>query len=76
MLTVSHLHSGIQNLQREFSQKVPADQTASIPHLLHQKIHQEQLLCGKEPHNCQFPHHVSSFLTPQDQKHWVAQSTF
>lgn len=51
---------GIQNLQREFSQKVPVDQTASVPHLLHQKIHQEQLLCGKEPHNCQLPYNVSA----------------
>lgn len=57
----SHLHSGIQNLQREFSQKVPTDQTASVPRLLHQKIHQEQLLCGKEPHNRQLPYHVSAF---------------
>lgn len=56
----SHLYSGIQNLQREFSQKVPVDQTASVPHLLHQKIHQEQLLCGKEPHHCQLPYHVSA----------------
>ena len=52
------VHSGIQNLQREFSQKVPVDQTASLPHLLHQKIHQEQLLCGKEPNDCQLPDHV------------------
>lgn len=35
----SYLHSGVQNLQREFSQKVPVDQTASISHILHQKIH-------------------------------------
>lgn len=58
-IPLSHLHPGVQNLQREFPQKVPADQTASVPRLLHQKIHQEQLLCRKEPYNCQFPHHVS-----------------
>lgn len=38
---LSHLRSGIQNLQRKFSEKVPVDQTAAVPHLLHQKIHKE-----------------------------------
>lgn len=56
---VCSLHAGIQNLQREFSQKVPVDQTASLPHLLHQKIHQEQLFCGEEPNNRELPDHVS-----------------
>lgn len=57
-VTLSTLHSGIQNLQREFPQTVPADQVATLPHLLHQKIHQEQLLCGEKPNNCQLPNHV------------------
>lgn len=62
---LSYFRPGIQNLQREFSQKVPADQTASLPRLLHQKIHQEQLFCGKEPHNCQLPYHVR--YIPEDE---------
>lgn len=57
------LRLGIQNLQREFPEKVPAHQTAAVPRLLHQKIHQEQLLCGKEPNYCQFPHHVRTRLS-------------
>lgn len=50
--------TGIQDLQRELSEKVPAHQTSSVPHLLHQALHQEQLLRGEEPDYCQLPHHV------------------
>lgn len=56
---LSHFISGVQNLQGEFSQKVPVDQTSAVPHFLHQKIHQEQLLCGEKSNNCQLPHYVS-----------------
>ena len=69
------MHSGIQNLQRKFSKKVPADQAASVPHLLHQKIHQEQLLCGEKPHNCQLPYHVSAVHKPQDETCSLDHST-
>lgn len=62
-LVLLRLHSGIQNLQREFPEKVPAHQAASVPRLLHQKIHQEQLLRGEEPNNCQLPHHVRAVFT-------------
>lgn len=50
--------TGVQDLQRELSEKVPAHQTSPIPHLLHQTIHKEQLLCREEPHHRQLPHHV------------------
>ncbi len=50
--------TGVQDIQRELSEKVPAHQTSSVPHLLHQAIHKEQLLCGEEPNYCQLPHYV------------------
>ena len=64
MLNIIICLAGVQNLQGEFSQKVSADQTPSIPRFLHQKIHQEQLLCGEEPDNRQFPHHVCAVHEP------------
>lgn len=58
--------SGVQNLQGEFPQKVPADQAASVPGLLHQTVHKEQLLCGKEPYDCQLPNHASAVHVPHE----------
>ncbi|PKK17276.1 ubiquitin specific peptidase 39, partial [Columba livia] len=48
---------GVQDLQGELPQALPAHQAAALPHLLHQALHQEQLLCGEEPHHRQLPHH-------------------
>lgn len=44
-LTCDVFVTGVQDLQRKLSEKVPAHQTSPIPHLLHQTIHKEQLLC-------------------------------